>query len=140
MFGKRKALAATPFDHSVDCRTPDARPEWSYMGNGRWERVCSCNTDYTYSESDEVDPNSPAAEPSWSAHEHALSCEATGIAAVVKIERREGGAGWRSTCAVCTTHCIYFWDPDRTDQRGRPISREANVRYRYETRHQLVAP
>jgi hypothetical protein len=109
------------------------------MGNGRWERVCSCKTDYAYSENDEIDPNGPAAEPAWSGHQHAPSCEARYVAAVVKVERREAGTGWRSICTVCTTQCVYYWDPNRTDEKGRPVRAEANVRYQYPTRHQMVA-
>lgn len=42
----------------------------------------------------------------------------------MKIEKRDGGSGWRTTCLACTA--------------GRPISREANVLYQYELKRQPV--
>jgi hypothetical protein len=66
-------------------------------------------------------------------------CEATEVEQVVRIERREGGSGWRAVCLACTWVTIFFWDPDRTDKAGHPIAREANVLYRYELKHQPVS-
>jgi hypothetical protein len=34
---------------------------------------------------------------------------------------------------------VYYWDAERTDSNGRPISGEGDVRYKYELRHQTVA-
>jgi hypothetical protein len=34
---------------------------------------------------------------------------------------------------------VYYWDRERTDSNGRPISGEGNVRYKYELRHQMLA-
>ena len=34
---------------------------------------------------------------------------------------------------------VFYWAPDRTDKLGNPISREANVLYRYELKRQSVA-
>lgn len=137
MWGKRKGPADTPFQHGEGCKTPDAKPEWGYMGNGRWERVCSCLTQYAHDAATGLDPNSAAAEPSWRSHVHSPSCEAQEVAQVVRVAKYEDG-GWRSECVVCGTSLIYWWDPDHRDRNDRPVRREANVLYAYETRHQLT--
>jgi hypothetical protein len=121
-----------PFAHTPDCATPNTQPEWwSEPGTGGlWKRVC-CYTD-TWRDSDAgIDPNSTTAEPSWEAAEHSPSCEATKVQQVVKTERREGNAGWRSTCLSCSWISIYYWQPDRVDAKGKPVIREGSVRYVY---------
>jgi hypothetical protein len=87
---------------------------------------------------DEVDPSSSAAEPSWRAHGHALTCEAAEVASVVKVEKRGRDAGWKSTCLVCGTMWVYFWDPERTDTKGRRVRAEGSVLYQYKLRHQMA--
>ncbi|HET6921230.1 MAG TPA: hypothetical protein VFI46_17465 [Jiangellaceae bacterium] len=140
MFGQRNdAPPETPFQHSDDCKTPDAQPEWGYVGAGRWERTCGCHAEVHYTRDTRLDPNSTAAEPSWRAHEHDPSCDASNIAAVVRIERRSPDGGWRSTCHVCTTTCIYWWDPQYTDHNGRRITREGSIFYQYELGRAPVA-
>lgn len=52
--------------------------------------------------------------------------------AVVRIERRDGSSGWRSTCMVCTTQLVYYWSPDLIDERGSAVRREGNCLYQYE--------
>jgi hypothetical protein len=121
-----------PFGHTPDCRTPDRQPEWwSEPGTGGlWKRVC-CFTD-TWRDTDAgIDPNSSAAEPTWEAHEHGPSCDATKVPQVIRTERREGNAGWRTTCLSCSYINLYFWRPDAVDQNGRSITREGSVRYVY---------
>jgi hypothetical protein len=140
MFGsRRKGPAVTPFAHGEDCKTPDAEPEWFTEpgSGGRWQRVCSCRTEFAYPGDGALDPNSAAAEPAWSAHEHAPSCEATTVAQVVRVAKYEDG-GWRSECVVCGTICLFWWDPDHRDRNDRPVRREGNILYAYETRHQLT--
>jgi hypothetical protein len=139
MFGnRRKAPADSPFQHLEGCRTPDAAPSWGWLpGEGRWERVCGCHSEFRYVDDGTVDPNSAAAEPAWTAHLHAPSCEARDVAQVVKIGRYVDG-GWRSECVVCGTILIYWWSPDQTDRDGRPVRREGSVLYAYETKHVLA--
>jgi hypothetical protein len=108
--------------------------------SGQWERVCRCHREaVTVLDDTALDPNSAAAEPAWTAHQHALTCEASDIASVVRVEKREAGTGWRTTCLACGSMCFYYWDPDRLDSSGRPIRREGDVRYQYELKHQTVA-
>jgi hypothetical protein len=44
---------AAPFRHEDECETPDAVPEWSYVGDSTWERVCSCGTEHWHKPHDE---------------------------------------------------------------------------------------
>jgi hypothetical protein len=76
MFGsKRKGPADSPLLHGEDCPTKDAKPEWGYEGNGRWQRVCNCHTEFAYNAATGLDPNSAAAEPSWRSHVHSHHVE-----------------------------------------------------------------
>jgi hypothetical protein len=141
MFGgtRRKPPPDEPFSHGPDCPHQDLQPEWGFqIGPARWERTC-CFTEIRYVVSGGIDPNSALAEPSWKAHRHSPDCAAAEVQAVVRVERREGGTGWRSTCSVCTTQWVYFWDADKTDRQGRPIRREANCWYQYELAQALVS-
>jgi hypothetical protein len=141
MFRTRRKPADTPFIHGPDCKMKDASPQWSFIpgSGGQWERVCRCHREAVTVLDEVLDPNSAAAEPAWTAHEHAVGCEASGVASVVRVEKREAGTGWRSTCLACGTLCVYFYDAERVDATGRPISREGDVRYQYELKHQTVA-
>jgi hypothetical protein len=127
----RKTPTDSPFVHSESCPTPKAEPEWGHLGGSEWERVCNCQREVWRAPDGRLDPNSLGAMPSWRAHIHAPGCEAAEVEAVVRIERRDGSGGWRSTCTVCTSMWLYFWDAERTDGQGRPIRREANVLYQY---------
>jgi hypothetical protein len=132
MFGTKRRPPERPFGHTPDCPTPDREPEWWLEPGtgGLWKRVC-CFTD-TWRDTDAgLDPNSSAAEPSWEAHEHGPSCEATKVPQVIRTEPREGGAGWRTTCLSCGWISIYYWQPDRVDAKGKPVIREGSVRYVY---------
>ena len=128
MFGtkQRKRPTDDPFQHAEECSTPKAQPEWGHLGFGQYERVCGCKRELWTAPDTRLDPNSELARPSWRAHQHAPNCEAAEVDVVVRVERRVDG-GWRSTCTVCTSMWLYFWDADRTDRQGRPIRREANV-------------
>jgi hypothetical protein len=132
--GKRRP-ADTPFPHSPDCKFSSIQPAWTYLpgDGGAWERACRCHRQVVSAfDNTSIDPAGSAAEPAWRAAEHNTGCEATEVEQVVRIEKREAGSGWRATCLACTWVTIFYWDPDRTDKKGRPIDREANVRYRYE--------
>jgi hypothetical protein len=139
MFGnRRKAPADSPFQHHEGCRTPDAAPSWGWLpGEGRWERVCGCHTEFRYVDDGTIDPNSAAAEPAWTAHKHSPGCEASSIALVVKVERRPDG-GWRSTCLACQTLWVYYFDAGRVDANGRPVIQEGPCLYQYPTKHMLT--
>jgi hypothetical protein len=110
------------------------------------ETVC-CFTD-TWRDTDAgIDPNSSSAEPSWEAHEHGPGCEATRVQQVIRTERREGNAGWRTTCLSCDWINIYYCSPGRQDAKGQPVLREGSVRYQYPLsarpvpqRHRDLAP
>jgi hypothetical protein len=138
----------TPFPHTPDCKTPDSQPQWWLESGtgGLWQRVC-CFTD-TWRDTDAgIDPNSSSAEPSWEAHEHGPGCEATRVQQVIRTERREGNAGWRTTCLSCDWINIYYWSPGRQDAKGQPVLREGSVRYQYPLsarpvpqRHRDLAP
>jgi hypothetical protein len=106
---------------------------------GQWERTCTCRREVWTAPDERLDPNSNAAMPSRRAHRRTPSCEAAGIEMVVRIERRDGSSGWRSTCSVCTSQWVYYWRPDLTDERGRAIRREGNCLYQYELA-QALAP
>jgi hypothetical protein len=138
MFKTRRKPADTPFIHGADCKFSNVQPAWSFLpgSGGQWERACRCHREAITVLDEAIDPASSAAEPSWRAAEHGAACEATEVEQVVKIEKREGGSGWRAVCLACTWVTIFFWAPDRTDKFGRPISREANVMYRYELKRQ----
>jgi hypothetical protein len=49
---QRQAPPDGPFAHTDDCgivrADPDARIEWSYVGDRRWERVCRCGREDWY--------------------------------------------------------------------------------------------
>jgi hypothetical protein len=137
MWGRRKGPVDTPFDHGSDCKTPAAKPEWGYEGNGRWQRVCTCHTEYAHLDDGKLDPNASATEPAWRAHMHTPSCQGRQIAQVVKVGRYVDG-GWRSECLVCGTIQLYWWAPDMTDRDGRPVRRDGSVWYAYETKHVLT--
>jgi hypothetical protein len=139
VFGSKTQRRPTDseFLHEEGCPTPRATPEWGRVGPSEWERTCSCGRELWRVADEQLDPNSNAAMPSWRAHIHAPGCEAAEVEAVLRIERRDGSSGWRSTCTVCTTQLVYFWDADRTDRRGRPIRREANVLYQYPLKRTL---
>ena len=140
MFGTKPQRRPTDseFLHDEGCKTPRATPEWGHLGGSEWERTCSCRREVWRAPDGRLDPNSAAAQPSWKAHQHAPGCEAAKVEVVVKIERREGSSGWRSTCSVCTSQWIYYWRPDLTDERGRAIRREGNCWYTYELARPLV--
>ena len=125
------------FLHDEGCRTPSAEPEWGNLGNGQWKRVCNCRRGVWTAPDTQLDPNSNAAMPSWRAHIHAPGCEAAEVEAVVRIERRID-AEWKTTCPVCGTLGIFYWNPDAVDGNGRPVRREANVFYTYELAHKPV--
>ena len=134
-----KRPADTPFVHGPDCPFAKIAPAWSYIGERQWERACRCHTERVTVLDEAIDPASSAAEPSWRAAEHGPGCEATEIEQVVKVEKRENGTGWRTTCLACAQVTIFYLDLQRTDKKGRPIDREANVRYKYELKHQPVS-
>jgi hypothetical protein len=140
MFGAKTQRRPTDseFIHDEGCKTPRAAPEWGHLGGSEWERTCSCRREVWRAADDRLDPNSLRAMPSWRAHRHSPSCEAAEVEAVIKIERRDGSSGWRSTCSVCTSQWVYYWRPDMVDEHGRPVRREANVFYTYELAHQPV--
>ena len=139
MFGTKTQRRPTDseFLHDEGCPTPRATPQWGNLGNGQWERTCNCRRELWTVPDGRLDPNSNAAMPSWRAHRHSPSCQAAEVEAVVKIERRID-AGWKTTCPVCGTLGIFYWNPDAVDGNGRPIRREANVFYTYELAHQPV--
>jgi hypothetical protein len=40
--------ANTPFPHTAECKTPNAKPEWFDRGAGVFQRICSCHTEVRY--------------------------------------------------------------------------------------------
>ena len=138
MFTRRKPPPDEPFNHADGCPHQDLLQEWGFqIGPARWERTC-CSTETRYVVSGGIDPNSAAAEPSWKAHRHSPDCTAADIAAVVKVERREAGTGWRTSCSVCGTMSIFYSQPNLVDQQGRPIRHEGGCAYVYELARPLV--
>jgi hypothetical protein len=134
------APADTPFDHDGHCRTPDATPQWHEEdGTDRWERVCSCSTQYAYGRSDELGPDDRAAEPSWRAHEHDLDCSGRDLAAIVEV-RPDPDGGWRSRCGLCNSISRYWWQPQYFDRDGdgEPVrmTRMGMIQLQYELAHQ----
>jgi hypothetical protein len=134
-----KRPADTPFVHGPDCPFVKIAPAWSYIGERQWERACRCHTERVTVLDEAVDPASSAAEPSWRAALHRPDCDGSQFEQLVRIEKREGGTGWRATCLVCTQQTVFYWDPVRVDRKGRPVIREANCLYRYELKHQPVS-
>jgi hypothetical protein len=139
MFGRRgRAIPppSTPFLHDDRCKTKDAQPEWFDSADGRWERVCSCGSEYRAKESTgEIEPTSPAAEPSRRAHLHAPGCQGSEIDQVVTVEFSQLDRAWRSHCTLCTSSFLYWYEPGRTemDLNGdlRPVYRAGIVLYDY---------
>jgi hypothetical protein len=136
MFGRsRKPPSTPPFLHGDRCKTADAEPEWHESRDGRWQRVCSCGTEYKEMSSGQVEPASAAAEPSKRAHLHAPRCQGSGLDAVVIVEFSHPDRAWRSHCTVCTSSYLYWYEPDRTemDLNGdlRRVRRAGCVLYDY---------
>lgn len=87
-----------PFQHTDRCRTPDAEPEWTDEGHGRWSRSCSCTVEHRLS----VEPE-PAAVVDVARHRH-IPPDCTGTA-VVKVDVN----GERYTrCGDCETSMHVF--------------------------------
>ena len=97
----------TPFGHGDRCKTPDAEPEWYDDGAGRWERVCSCGSEYKAMDTGELEPAGQAAEPAKTAHEHFPECEGAQVASMVQVEFSSADGCWRSHCLLCTSTFQY---------------------------------
>jgi hypothetical protein len=57
-----------------------------------------------------------------------LDCDGVAAPMVVKVERRDGG-GWRSTCSLCQSITLYWWEPghrERIDADQDPTYRVAS--------------
>ena len=142
MFGRRKAPPDTPFLHGDRCKTSDAEPQWHESPDGRWQRVCSCGTEYREMYTGDIAPNGPAAEPAKRAHEHVGECEGSEFDQMVTVEFSQLDRCWRSHCLICTSSYLYWYQPDRTemDLNGdiRPVYRAGNVLYSYELAREQV--
>jgi hypothetical protein len=146
MFGRRGRTTPppnTPFLHDDRCKTKDAQPEWFDSVDGRWERVCSCGTEYRVKESEgELTPTSRAAEPAKSAHEHHPGCAGTEVDAMVVVEFDEDARGWRSYCQLCTSSQWYHWAPDLVEETAAgdlvPVRRRGSVFFSYELAREQV--
>jgi hypothetical protein len=139
MFGRRNRTTPppnTPFAHDDRCKTPRAQPEWFDSADGRWERVCSCGSEYRVKESGELTPTSRAAEPAKSAHEHFPGCAGAEVDAMVVVEFDEADRGWRSFCQLCTSSQWYWYQPDLVEETPDgdlvPVRRRGNVLFDYE--------
>jgi len=132
-----------PFQHADRCATPDAEPEWFPNREGRWERVCSCGSEYKAMDTGELEPAGQAAEPAKSAHEHFPECEGRELASMVRIEFSQPDRCWRSYCMACTSTILYWYQPDRheTNFYGEPVpvKRSGNLLFDYELAAQQVA-
>jgi hypothetical protein len=131
-----------PFLHGDRCRTPAAEPEWYENGEHRWQRTCSCGDEYREMYTGQLEPTSPAAEPSKRAHLHAPGCEASGLDAMVAVEFSPPDRAWRSHCLLCTTTQLYWYQPDRVEMNDagdlHPVRRRGNTLYDYELARQQV--
>ena len=143
MFGRsHKPPSAPPFLHGDRCRTSDAEPQWHESPDGRWQRVCSCGTEYREKSTGKIEPASPAAEPSKRAHLHVGECEGSELDQLVTVEFSELDRCSRSHCLICTSSYLYWYQPDRTemDLNGdlRPVYRAGIVLYDYELASEQV--
>src|SRR5512132_4185069 len=142
MFGRRRKPPSEPFLHSDGCKTPAAEPEWFESRDGRWQRLCSCGSEFREIDTGIIAPNGPAAEPAKTAHEHAPECEGSKIASMVQVEFSQPDRAWRSHCRLCETSLLFWFQPDRhelgLDGELHPVRRAGNVRYAYELAREQV--
>ena len=109
----------TPFPHTHECKTPDAKPEWYPLDSqGHYERVCTCRKEIAYPPAwvrpDPLDPKTQRHDP---------NCELLKIPGIAELPeiykpmvtlRREPEATY-ATCKSCGRH----W---RTvDQPPKPV-------------------
>lgn len=96
----------TPFDHTAECKTPKATPEWNPRGEGHYERVCTCRTEISYPprwrRPDILDPAVMQHRPDC---EIADKPELLKLAVTVKQERTYDFAN----CTVCSMNW-YAWE------------------------------
>ena len=134
---RRRPPPDTPFMHGDRCRMADVAIEWIEHSPGSWSRTCSCRVEHSAGSSDEITPNSQAAMPAKSNHEHLPTiCPGASVPEVVVVERDTVDGGWTSKCSLCDTTQRYWWRPDyiETDEYGDAVAvtRFANVWLSYE--------
>jgi hypothetical protein len=110
MYASPKPPPDTPFQHGDYCKTRDAEPEWFMNGEHRWQRTCSCGSEYRQIPSGRIESASAAAEPAKSAHEHAPEREG-----LTTVEFSQPDRCWRSHCMLCTITGLYWYQPDRLE-------------------------
>ena len=105
----------TPFPHTVDCKTPDATPEWIPRGEGHYERICTCHTQVHYPpmwrRPDILDP---------SVMQHEKWCEIADKPELLKVAVRvkhESSYDF-ATCGVCS-RSWYAWDQPPVEANRR---------------------
>jgi hypothetical protein len=118
--------ADTPFPHTGECKTLDAKPEWFSRGDGVWERVCSCHTEIRYPAAgrrpDPLDPK---------LMKHGPGCDIADnphLARRVVTLKVESSYTFAS-CTVCGWNW-YAWDP----APGRNVAGEIEAEGRREAR------
>jgi hypothetical protein len=132
---QRRGPSTGPFEHGVDCKTPDADPQSHELEPHYWTRICSCSAEYHRTSPSEIEPSSEAARPSWRAHGHACDCEHSNVAVVVKVDKHPDG-GWRSECVSCGTIWLYWYDPEHWERQPDGsmirVTGRGSVRFAYE--------
>ena len=95
-----------PYPHAPECKTTDATPEWYSIGEGHYERVCTCGKEVAYPpvwrRPDILDPKVMQHTPRC---EIADKPELLKLAVTVKKESTYDFA----TCGVCSRNW-YAWD------------------------------
>ncbi len=97
------------FEHGPDCKTVavdrDVQIPWSYMGNGRWEAVCTCGTETWYEPAADrrvrLDPRDPALARHPGQCEFASETDAAVLRILLKVKEGAGGDYWWVECGGC---------------------------------------
>ena len=96
----------TPFPHTPECKTPTATPVWYAVGNGHYERVCTCRKEISY-------------PPAWRRPDifdpavmlHGPKCGIADKPEMLKlaVTVKETATYTFANCTVCTMNW-YAWD------------------------------
>lgn len=95
-----------PFPHTAECRTPDADPQWTPVGELHWEQVCSCHTAHFYGQRDRP---APPPDSELEAFIHGLDPDTDQPCdGVARLRWNANAEDWRIECRMCGSTTVYF--------------------------------